>query len=148
MTDERAERLREMLEGKRRDLESALERQLGQRVGEDVLAAVDEAIEVGDRAVLLHGRDIDLRLLEIRRGEVRQIDEALVRLRRGDYGLCEDCEAPIEDQRLEILPFATLCVECKRRRELDDRVLETTGRGFRAGFRDVREGSGEEEGED
>ena len=98
--------------------------------------------------MLVHGRDVDLGVLAIKRKEIRQVDETLVRLRRGDYGLCEDCEAPIEDDRLVILPFATLCVPCKQRRELDERHLEMTGRGFRAGFRDVGEAGEEEEGID
>ena len=145
MNEERSERLRTILEARRHELEVVLERQFGEQIGEDVLSALDEAIEVGDRAVLVHGQDVDLGILAIKRKEIRQVDEALARLGRGDYGLCEDCEAPIEGDRLTILPFATLCVPCKQRRELDERYLEMTGRGFRAGFRDVREAAEEED---
>ena len=59
----------------------------------------------------------------------------------------EDVLAAIDEERLAILPFATQCVDCKRRKEAGKKFLEGTGRGFRSGFRDVREGPGEEEEE-
>ena len=44
-----------------------------------------------------------------------QIDEAVQRLHDapGDYGLCEACGEPIPVRRLELMPFATLCVPCQ-----------------------------------
>ncbi len=46
-----------------------------------------------------------------------QIDDALRRMDQGIYGLCERCGRQIEPARLEALPYATLCMECKRREE-------------------------------
>lgn len=46
-----------------------------------------------------------------------QIDEALRRMDAGNYGTCERCGNPIEAARLEALPYATLCMDCKRRDE-------------------------------
>lgn len=46
-----------------------------------------------------------------------QIDDALRRMEAGTYGTCERCGKPIETERLEALPHATLCMECKRRDE-------------------------------
>ncbi|MFA9428917.1 TraR/DksA family transcriptional regulator [Egicoccus sp. AB-alg2] len=46
-----------------------------------------------------------------------QIDEALRRMDAGNYGTCERCGNPIEQARLEALPYATLCMDCKRRDE-------------------------------
>jgi len=45
------------------------------------------------------------------------IDEALSRIDRGTYGRCEDCGNDIPDDRLELLPFASRCVECEEKRE-------------------------------
>ena len=47
------------------------------------------------------------------------IDEALRRLysKPDGFGRCVDCEAPIKWERLEALPYATLCIACKEREE-------------------------------
>ena len=46
-----------------------------------------------------------------------QIDDAVRRIDSGSYGTCESCGKPIESARLEALPHATLCMDCKRRLE-------------------------------
>lgn len=143
--NDRKERLTRLLGAKREELFGDLRRELGERIAVDALRAQDEAIEIGDRSVLVLGQDIELDRLERKRRELRQIDEALARLEEGGYGVCEDCEGEIGEERLAVLPFAARCVECERRREVEERrSLETTGRGFRAGFRDVRDESEDE----
>ena len=42
-----------------------------------------------------------------------QVDEALGRLQRGEYGRCRACSAEIAIERLRALPHATRCVPCK-----------------------------------
>ena len=44
--------------------------------------------------------------------EVRQYDDALARWDAGDYGICANCGRPIPQGRLEVRPFARLCVPC------------------------------------
>lgn len=51
------------------------------------------------------------------RGLLTQIDDALRRIDNGVYGTCESCGKRIERARLEALPYATLCMDCKRRVE-------------------------------
>lgn len=43
---------------------------------------------------------------------IRGCDDAIKRLEKGEYGLCEDCEKPISMRRLKIIPFAKYCVKC------------------------------------
>jgi RNA polymerase-binding protein DksA len=43
---------------------------------------------------------------------LRQIDHALLNIKNGTYGICEKCGEPIAEARLEIIPYATLCVNC------------------------------------
>lgn len=45
------------------------------------------------------------------------IDTALERMEDGSYGTCQECEVVIERERLEALPYATLCMDCKRNAE-------------------------------
>ena len=48
-------------------------------------------------------------------GEARQslvfVENALSRIENGKYGECEVCDERIEEQRLEALPYATLCMK-------------------------------------
>ncbi len=48
-----------------------------------------------------------------------RIDQALRRLYQDPegFGTCEECEGPIKWERLEALPDATLCIQCKEREE-------------------------------
>lgn len=51
------------------------------------------------------------------RREMRALEHALHRADAGQYGICEDCGRTIPPRRLEIVPAATLCVNCQARRE-------------------------------
>lgn len=45
------------------------------------------------------------------------IDEALNRVKDGTYGICAECQEPINPKRLEAVPHARMCIECKSREE-------------------------------
>lgn len=50
--------------------------------------------------------------------ELREIGEALSRLDAGRYGMCKDCDEPIDERRLAAEPFAIRCTACQGRFEL------------------------------
>lgn len=49
--------------------------------------------------------------------KLKQVDEALEKIKRGDYGVCSTCGQPIPEARLDVVPFAKFCVECMSARE-------------------------------
>ncbi len=49
--------------------------------------------------------------LELR---LKDIDDALERIKKGDYGVCEECNKEIELKRLEIVPEAKTCLNCSK----------------------------------
>jgi DnaK suppressor protein len=51
------------------------------------------------------------------RGLLTEIDDALRRIDAGTFGTCENCGEAIDLERLEALPYARLCLDCKRRDE-------------------------------
>jgi len=62
-------------------------------------------------------REKDL-ALKMNLDEIQQrIGEALERMEQGEYGKCEDCGREIGLERLEALPYTTLCIECQREEE-------------------------------
>jgi len=43
---------------------------------------------------------------------VNMIDQALLRIADGSYGLCQSCGEAINDQRLRAVPYAAFCIKC------------------------------------
>lgn len=64
--------------------------------------------------------ELSCQLAEAESRELGQIDEALNRMREGSYGTCDGCGKVIPVARLQIVPYATECIECKRKSEGGD----------------------------
>ncbi len=73
--------------------------------------------ESGEGDTLNVERERDLALSASATAAVEEIDRALHRMDAGSYGICERCGRKIAVARLEALPFAALCIECKSREE-------------------------------
>lgn len=69
-----------------------------------------------------HETDSLCEIMGIESTQIDQIEKALRQIQDGTYGVCEDCGGEIPLARLEALPFATQCVECKRRAEFAGRL--------------------------
>ena len=54
----------------------------------------------------------------------KEIDDALGRIDKGDYGICELCGKDIKEERLEALPYARLCIECEESKPLNLGILK------------------------
>ena len=59
----------------------------------------------------------DVAIKAIEQNQLEQINQALQRLDDGTYGLCCECGEPIPPERIEILPYAALCVRCQSQQE-------------------------------
>ena len=66
----------------------------------------------GDRARLAVERHSQAATFEKLHRRSAEIDRSLVKLAEGTYGVCDACKSPIPDERLEIHPWAVLCVPC------------------------------------
>ena len=76
---------------------------------------VDAANEQWDVQLMSRMSDADARSLS-------HVVDALHRLHTGSYGVCVDCEEPIDPQRLAIVPEAARCVRCAGLAERPRRV--------------------------
>lgn len=107
--------LREMLIKRRDALRQALAgdlsllRQLRRESGDVIDAAIDNSYE-----------DVSSQMVEVESRELQFIQQALARIDAGTYGRCESCEAIISQARLQVLPYATMCIKCQR-------LAETSG---------------------
>jgi len=87
-------------------------------VNKDELKDVaDAASDEVDKAFLMRIRDRELKL-------IKKIDEALTRIEKGTYGICDECGCEIEEKRLMARPVATLCIACKEEQEERERINE------------------------
>lgn len=77
----------------------------------------DQTGDVIDNALDSAQGEISSQLAEVESRELAQIEQALERIKSGHYGKCEVCNRPIKMERLNALPYATLCIECQREAE-------------------------------
>jgi DnaK suppressor protein len=87
---------------------------------------VPGSLAVDDQAPLMHDQFVVLRQHRMERQKLKLIDAALLRLDRGEFGLCTECEEPIPPRRLNIVPWAVYCVTCQHRIDArgDDETLD------------------------
>jgi len=115
MTSEQVEHFRRKLEQQRAAL-TARVAEARERAQEPVESAFGEAGDDPVRDVVV---DTALEVGELRTREIEEIDDALLRIQLGEYGVCEVCGRPIELDRLEAEPTARLCKEDARRADVE-----------------------------
>lgn len=115
------ERFREALLEERGRVQRALATLRDEHAGslddevEEVAGTVDNHLAETASATL--GREIDYTLGENSESVLAEIDAALERIEDGTYGTCTNCGAEIPVARLEVQPWASLCIDCARREE-------------------------------
>jgi len=109
---ERYEVLKSMLEDRRTEIQDKL-RSLRETLPAEASLVKDAEEQSVDDFV----RDIDFALMEMKSATLGKIDEAILRLEEGAYGVCAECGTDIAEARLKALPFATLCRNCQELQE-------------------------------
>jgi len=122
LTSSRSGTLRKIMLEKRVKLMKEIQDQLGQSLTEEQQRRFESAMDSGDQALLDLEREMGISLQEKRNRERQMIDEALVSLEEGTYGICVECSTEISEKRLAVMPFARLCVECQEKLELLEKI--------------------------
>jgi|UniRef100_A0A7C4ETC6 DnaK suppressor protein len=89
-----------------------------------------DAIEKGDEIDLATGeisRELDAKITMRQHKQLKEIEDALERIKLGEYGICEDCGEPIPEQRLRLFPAARLCVRCQEEMDQLEKLKEYQG---------------------
>ena len=121
MTSIDTERFRDELLEERRRVEHALATLRDEHPGsldeevEEIAATSDN--HLAETATATLGREIDYTLGDNAEHVLAGIDAALKRIEEGTYGTCAGCGTEIPEGRLEANPWASLCIDCKRRAE-------------------------------
>lgn len=125
------------------------------KMKEDTLNEITKAVKTGsdvksgepsgdiyDQASSERDRELGLILGDREREKLRNIDEALLKLDDGEYGICEECEEEIPIGRLKVVPFARYCVRCKS--DLEKQQAQTKRFEEDRVYRDIALGEDEE----
>jgi RNA polymerase-binding protein DksA len=72
---------------------------------------------LADIATYTYDRELDSTLESSEEVHLANVESALKRIEAGTYGVCENCGRPIDVERLEAMPWVTLCIDCKREAE-------------------------------
>ena len=75
-----------------------------------------------DRASMESERNFELRIRDRERKLISKIKEALGRIEDETYGICEECGEDISQERLKARPVTTLCIDCKKKQEVEEKV--------------------------
>jgi DnaK suppressor protein len=81
-------------------------------------ASIETNSRQGDLADQADGNNevhIQLKLKQTDAKILQAIEEALVRLDKGTYGVCRDCGEPISAPRLSAIPWTRVCITCKEK---------------------------------
>ena len=82
---------------------------------EEISAGSDN--HVGESATATLGREIDYTLGENSEQVLSEINNALKRIEEGKYGTCTACGKDIAPERLDVYPWASLCIDDARKAE-------------------------------
>ncbi len=114
-----AERFRDILLVERRRVSSAID-----HLHESNSTSLEDETEeetydnhLADSATATLNREIDYTLEENSEHVLAAIEEALSRIDEGTFGKCARCGKAIAEERLEAIPYATRCIDCKRLEE-------------------------------
>jgi DnaK suppressor protein len=81
-------------------------------------ASMENNTRQGDMADQASGNNevhIQLKLKQTDAKILVAIDEALMRIEKGAYGICRDCGEPIAEARLKAIPWTRVCITCKEK---------------------------------
>ncbi len=100
-----------LLEEKKRILRNLkAEKEDEERIGE----SWNEPKDLEDWAHISLTESLKSKLASRDLSTLTEIEEALRRISRGTYGICEKCGGPIEEKRLELIPWTRYCSRCAR----------------------------------
>ncbi|RMD60296.1 TraR/DksA family transcriptional regulator [Candidatus Parcubacteria bacterium] len=121
LTKKQLEELKKDLTEKRNELR----RSIANRMSRDTGLDPSEIIEELDQATAGQHQDVQLRILDKEVKLLREVERALAKFDRGEYGLCEGTLEPIGYARLKARPWARYSVTYKEEMERQEREKST-----------------------
>jgi DnaK suppressor protein len=83
------------------------------RRGPEALATNIQSPDAVEFAIKAAEQDLTARTADLRSQMLKEVNRALERFARGEYGVCESCGEDISPARLKAIPWARYCVNCQ-----------------------------------
>ena len=117
MKTKEVEEFRQVLTKERGSVIQKANRTLSEESTLDLAEMPDEI----DQASAEYNQSFVFRLRDREKYYLSKIDRALNKIKEGTFGVCEECEEPINQKRLQVRPVTTLCIRCKEEQEMEER---------------------------
>ena len=111
MTGEMLAQCRHRLERRRAELRALIA--AGEKA--DVPIAPDSSLGRLTRVDALQSQQMSVALVQRNRDELSRVDRALLRIEKGEYGMCARCGEEIAEARILAVPDALVCLGCAER---------------------------------
>jgi DnaK suppressor protein len=92
-------------------------RKLSEFRNESKEVETDIAQDMADKAESSYTKEFLLSLSDAEREQLFQIDAALKRIERKEFGHCQMCQKEISKKRLNALPWTPYCIDCQEKAE-------------------------------
>ena len=77
----------------------------------------DPTVDLADKAANSYTKEFLFGQTNTERTTLQLIDQALDRIKKNTYGVCEICESELQQKRLEAVPWARHCTSCQEKQE-------------------------------
>jgi DnaK suppressor protein len=111
--DTKLAKLRDELVRQREDLRREIEEHGAAPDTDEVTFEGDAGFS--DRSHSTEERSRVISVVRALRSNLHDVDRAIAKMDAGTYGTCERCGNPIGPERLEAIPWALLCIDCKKK---------------------------------
>ena len=112
MDDKQLQKFKDQLEDMKSKIMTDVEQTLSEMTSQS-----GNIPDPNDRATIESDRNFELRIRDRERKLMNKVEEALVRIDDGEYGVCDSCGEDISIKRLEARPVAKFCIDCKTKQE-------------------------------
>lgn len=86
--------------------------------------SAERPIEVIEQAAMESDRNLVLRFRTREKFLIRKIQQSLLDIEAGEYGICDICEERISLKRMKVRPVTRHCIRCKTEMEKRERLFE------------------------
>ena len=84
---------------------------------QEAMAADDATQDIADKAANSYTKEFLFSQSNNERFTLQLVDEALKRVKNGGFGLCVQCQAEIQQKRIEAVPWTRHCIACQEKQE-------------------------------
>lgn len=113
LDDSQIQQLKRMLDDRYSELWNEIGAELDESARERFLQVAGEAQDLEDRSFADLISDLNVSMTDKHVQETRDVNDALIRINKGTFGICEGCGQTIDFDRLLAYPTAARCVRCQ-----------------------------------